>query len=128
MTVLRPVQAFHNTYSAKLGATQSAFFTFSFANTGGWDAEVPVKVLGGASISAGPEVYLMRSMDGGANYESEKIPAGAFSRAASATQIKSIIIPNGHFLVAVMTGGGAVGTWSIDFAATARVITAYEAL
>lgn len=128
MTVLNPVQCFINTFSGKGANGQSSFITFSFSNTSGFDAEVPIKILGPASVSAGAEVYLHRSQDGGANYETERTPAAAFTRAGGATQIKTAIIPNGQFLVSVLVGGGSSATWSVDFGATCRLITAYQAL
>lgn len=121
-----PFFAYISTYAGKLGSGQSAYVTFSFANTQGFDAFIPIKVITPASVSAGAEVYVFRSTDGGASYETELSIGQAFSRANSSTQVKDLILRDpGQYLVAVLVGGGSSATWSVDFASTVQLITAF---
>ena len=125
MSTLNAQQAFISTYAGTGANGQSAFISFTFVNTSGFDAEIPVTVKTPASVSAGCEVYVHRSTDGGASWASEKTPGMFFARAASSTQTGTLLLPNGQFLVSVLVGGGSSATWSVQFAATARLITAY---
>ena len=127
-TVLTPQQAYISTFAGTGSAGRSAFVTFSWSNTSGYDAEIPVTVKTPVNNSAGAEIYFVRSTDGGATYMTEKTPALFFVRASSSTQTNTLLLQNGQFLVAVLTGGGSSATFSVQFAATARLITAYNAV
>lgn len=129
MSVLNAQQAYISTFSGTGANGQSAFVTFSIANTAGFDLEVPVEIRTPASVSAGAEVWVYRSQDGGANYSTERTRLGlAFQRAASSTQIDTLRLDNGQFLVSVLVGGGSSATWSVRFAVTARLVSAYVAV
>lgn len=127
-----PVQAFVNTFYAQTGTNESGNVSFSFAITAGFEAWVPIRVLypNTTGISAGAEVYIYRSTDGGATYESVKNYASFFPRPTVASQVdrRDIQLYTGQYLIAVQVGGngaGVWGTWSIEFG-TAWVITAYQ--
>jgi hypothetical protein len=128
-----PIQAFVTSFSVKTGAQQSGNLTFSFAMTAGFEAWIPVRILYPATtgISAGAEVSIYRSTDGGNSYET--VPNYTLSSffpkptAASQTDRRDVQVYPGQYLVSVQVGGGsAAGTWSVEFATTVWVITAYS--
>lgn len=124
----QPYQAFVGTYVGGAGVAQSGFWTFSFHNTAGFDAYVPIIITcpGTTSISAGAEVTLYRSTDGGVTWETEGSPAGFFTKptVASQVQIDAISVGTGSFYIGVQIGGGCASTWTAQLG-TAWVITAY---
>jgi hypothetical protein len=123
------VPVFVSTFvSAGIGVAQSGFATFSFANSAGFDVYVPVFINspGTTSISAGAEVTVYRSMDGGTNWETEGWPARVFSKPTTASQLQKagVRLSQGVFLVSVMVGGGCASTWTAQFQ-TAWIISAF---
>lgn len=129
MTV--PYFVYLSTYPGKAASGQSAYATFSFSNTAGFEAWIPIKIWSPntANLSAGAEVYVCRSTDGGASYETvADAPLGAaFSKpAAAAIQLKDVLLRDpGMYLISILVGGGSASTWSIDFGATIAQISAY---
>lgn len=125
-----PYQAFVGTYVGGAGVAQSGFVTFSFANTAGFDAYIPIVITspGTTSISAGAEVTIYRSTDGGVTWETspDGTLAGVFTRPTTASQVqrKDIYLNTGQFLIQVLCGGGCASTWTAQ-AQTAWLITAY---
>ncbi len=123
-----PVQVFVGTYVGGGGAAQSGVVTFSFANTGGFEVYLPIKMTMAATntLSAGAEVTLYRTADGGTTWETVGNLAWVFPRptAASQVQIQDVFIPTGQFLVGVQVGGGQTTTWTAQ-TLTAWQITAY---
>jgi hypothetical protein len=119
-----PIPVFVSTFVAGLGVAQSGFATFSFSMSSGWEAWVEVKMTipGTTSISAGAEVTIYRSVDGGVTYETDGTPAGVFKKPTVASQVqkKDVCFGPGQYLVSVMVGGGAASTW------TAQLMTAWE--
>lgn len=124
MATVNPVQSFLSTYVASGASGQSLYVTFSFAITANFEAQIPVLMVTPAGVTAGAEVYVFRTADGGATYETELSIAGVFSRSGSATQRKDINVTTGQYLVSVLVGGGSSATWSVGLG-TAWVITAY---
>lgn len=129
MATVNPVVTFLSTYAGKGPVAQSTFITFSFCNTAGYDAWLPVKILSPATanISAGAEVSYFRSNDGGVSFETERTVGLVFDRPGlSATQLRDLtLVEPGMYLIAVMVGGGSAATWSVDFGATIPLITSY---
>lgn len=121
-------QAFVSTYVGGGGVAQSGFWTFTFHNTQGFDAYLPIIITcpGTTSISAGGEVTVYRSTDGGGTWETEGSPAGFFVKPSAASQIQrdAIMLGTGSFLISVQVGGGCASTWTAQ-TGTAWVITAY---
>ncbi len=124
-----PYQAFVGTYVGGAGVAQSGFVTFSFANTAGFDAYIPIVMTcpGTTSISAGAEVTIYRTTDGGTTWETDGTLALAFSKPTTASQVQraDVYVNTGQFLVSVQVGGGCASTWTAQ-QATAWVITAYQ--
>jgi hypothetical protein len=119
-------QAFISTYAGSGASAQSAFATFSFANTAGFDAFIPIKIIYPTNNSAGSEITVFRSMDGGVTYETSGTLLLAFPRLANATHVKMLVIRDpGIYLVSVLGGGAAASTFSYNFGATIELTTAY---
>lgn len=123
-----PFQAFVGTYVGGAGATQSTFVTFSFANTAGFDAYIPIVITspGTTSISAGAEVTLYRTTDGGATWETDGTMSAVFAKPTTASQVqrRDVYVGTGQFLISVQVGGGTSSTWTAQVQ-TAWLITAY---
>lgn len=123
-----PYQAFVGTYVGGAGVAQSGFVTFSFANTAGFDCYVPIKITcpGTTTLSAGAEVMLYRSADGGITWETEGVLGTAFPRPTVATETRRrmLYMNTGQFLISIQVGGGCTSTWTAQIE-TAWLITAY---
>lgn len=123
-----PIQAFVGTYVGGGGCSASGFLTFSFANTQGFDTYVPVTITspGTTSISAGAEVTVYRTTDGGTNWETVGSVGLVFPRPSLASQVqrRDLYLTTGQYLIAVMVGGGNSSTFTAQVG-TAWQITAY---
>ncbi len=123
-----PVQVFVGTYVGGGGTSGSTFLTFSFANTGGFDAYVPVIITspGTTSISAGAEVTAYRTTDGGTTWETVGTVGVVFPKPTIAAQVqrRDLYLTTGQYLISVMVGGGNSTTWTAQIG-TAWVISAY---
>ncbi len=127
MSAVNRQQVFISTYPGKSGSPQSSYVTFSFSNTAGFDAWIPIQVNYPAANSAGTEVYVYRSTDGGATYETQGTLGMVFDRVASATAKRDLVLRDpGMYLVSVLAGGsGSAATFSVDFGATIELTTAF---
>lgn len=123
-----PIQAFVGTYVGGGGTSASTFVTFSFANTGGFDAWVPVIITcpGTTSISAGAEVTVFRTTDGGTTWETVGSVGAVFPKPTAASQVqrRDVYLTTGQYLISVMVGGGNSSTFTAQLG-TAWLITAY---
>lgn len=123
-----PFQAFVSTYNGGAGGAQSAFVTFSFANTAGFDCYAPIVITspGTTSISAGAEVTIYRTTDGGATWETDGTLAAVFSKPTTASQVqrRDVYLGTGQYLISVQVGGGVASTWTAQIQ-TAWLVTAY---
>ncbi len=127
---MNSIFAYISTYSANLKQQKSAFATFSFSNTAGFQATIPIKVTSPstASISSAIEVYYYRSADGGASFETEANVGLVFPTLHTSNVAKTadLVLPDpGIYLISVLPGGGGGGTWSVDFGQTIQLVTAY---
>jgi len=126
---VNPFQFFVSTFIGGAGVAQSGFFTFTFHNTQGFEAYVPIVITcpGTNSISAGAEVTVYRSTDGGVTWETDGSIRRAFSRPTAANQVQraDLRLNAGSFCVAVMVGGGCTSTWTAQDL-TAWLVTAYN--
>lgn len=116
------------TFVGGAGSAQSGNVTFSFYNTAGFDAFVPIQITNAATntLSAGAEVVVYRSSDNGTTWETEGNTGTTFSRPSAASQVqrRSVTLSTGQYLVAVQVGGGQTTTWTVQML-TAQLITAY---
>lgn len=123
-----PVQVFVGTYVGGGGTSGSTFLTFSFANTAGFDTYVPVIIRspGTTSISAGAEVKVYRTTDGGTTWETDGTLTTVFSKPTAASQVQrqDVYLSTGQYLISVCVGGGTSSTWTAQVG-TAWQITAY---
>ncbi len=117
-----PIQAFVAQLQNGTAVAGSGSLTVSFQITAGFQAFIPIKVVTPANISAGPEVHVYRSVDGGANWETESTVVDVFRRASNSTMMHVSIIETGQYLIRVLAGGPNTATVYVD---TAMVITAY---
>lgn len=119
-------QAFISTYSKTGASGQSSFVTFSFANTGGFDAHIPIQIIYPTNNSAGSEVTVFRSTDGGATYETQGTIQLIFQRVSNATHKRVLLLRDpGIYLITVLGGGAAASTFSYNFGATIELTSAY---
>jgi hypothetical protein len=90
----------------------------------GFEAHVPIIIVnpGTTSKSAGAEVEIFRSTDGGGTYETVGSFAAAFPTAVAASEVqrKAVLLLPGRYLIAVQVGGGVASTY------TAQLATAWE--
>lgn len=117
-----PYQFFVGTFVGGGGVAQSGNWTFTFHNTSGFDVYVPIQITNAntGNISAGAEVTVLRSADGGVTWETEAPVRSVFNRPTAAqVQRKAIRLGTGSFILRVMVGGGQTTTW------TAQALTAW---
>lgn len=123
-----PVQVFVGTYVGGGGTSCSTFLTFSFANTQGFDTYIPVTITnpGTTTMSAGAEVTIYRTTDGGTTWETVGSIGTAFPKPTAANQVQrqDIYVSTGQYLISVMVGGGTSSTCTAQVG-TAWQITAY---
>ena len=126
--MVNTVMVLVGTYVGGGGAAQSAWVTFSFANTQGFEAFIPIVITNPNTNfhSAGAEVTVYRSTDAGATYETDGILAQGFPRPTVASQVqrRDIVLGPGIYLISVMVGGGLTTTYTAEMQ-TAQLITAY---
>lgn len=123
-----PVQVFVSTYNGVGQQGQSGTVNFTFNNTAGFDAWIPIVIQYPATVafSAMPEVSVKRSTDGGNTYETTGTLMAVFPRPVTAGELarQDINVGTGQFLITVVTGGGVATSYSVNMQ-TAYVITAY---
>lgn len=116
------------TFVGGAGAAQSGNVTFSFYNTAGFDAFVPIQITNPntGNVSAGAEVTIYRSGDNGTTWETQGVFGATFARPTAAqVQRAGITLSTGQYLIAVQVGGGVASTWTAQVL-TAQLITAYN--
>lgn len=123
-------QAFVSTYRGALAGGVCANMTFSFAITAGYDAFVPVVIKTSHQMSFSPEVWVYRSADGGASWESAGegtlstvFPLNTAAADKTAGISRCIALTTGQYLVRVITGSGTAATYTVSLE-TAYVISA----
>lgn len=119
---MNPFPVFVSTFVGGQGNAQSGNATFSFVNSNNFDCFVPFRITcpNTGNISAGAELTVYRSGDGGATYESVGPVSFVFPRpAAAAVQVRGLVLPSGVYRIQVQVGGGVASTW------TAQQLTAW---
>lgn len=74
------------------------------------------------SADAGPEIYVYRSTDGGASFESVAASSYTFAAAPSSDGRKIIELEGGLYVLAMQAGGPNTATLGLE---TVEVLTAY---
>lgn len=125
--MVNPVQAFVDVGQAVGPVTQSGWATFTFAITQEFKAHVPINFAMTGDFSFAPEVWVHRSTDGGASFET----TGSYYRAipndgsaVSRTIVEDLELETGYYKIQVMAGSHQIQTFTISLT-TAHVISAY---
>ena len=124
----QPIIAWVASILPTTSAGQSGSVTFTFQMTAGFEAyfNINAGLPGTTSVSAGPEVDVYRSTDGGATYETIATVAAVFPTLPIATvQTRQVLLTTGYWAIRLQTGGGVATTVSFQVN-TAMVITAYS--
>lgn len=122
MSVATPVLTFAATLQAGIGIGQSSNFTFTVHITQAWQTIVPVIVRFPASVSAGPQISVYRSADGGVTFDTTALQPLGFARQSGGVAQGSIKLETGQYVVQVLSGGGSAATWTIQVL-TQQVLT-----
>lgn len=122
MSVSTPVLTWVATLQAGIGIGQSANFTFTVHLTQAWQIIVPVKVFFPTNVSAGPQISVYRSTDGGVNFDSVPLQPLGMARQSGGNLQGSIKLEQGQYAVQVLSGGGSAATWTVQVL-TQQVLT-----
>lgn len=122
-----PVQAFVNVGQTVGPVTQSGWATFTFAMTAGFEAHIPVEFAMTGDFSFSPEVWVRRSTDGGASFETRGSIAAVIADdllATDRTIRRDITLDTGWYIILVQAGSHQIQTFTVGLG-TAHIITAY---
>jgi hypothetical protein len=114
MSVATPVLTLAATLNAGIGIGQSSNFTFTVHITQAWQVIVPVKVLFPTNVSAGPQISVYRSTDGGGTFDTIPLQPMGYARQSGGSAQGSIKLETGQYAVSVLSGGGSAATWTIQ--------------
>lgn len=123
MSVSTPVLAWVATIQAGIGIGQSSNFTFTVHLTQGWQINVPIKVWFPTNVSAGPQISVYRSADGGLSYDTVPLQPTSMARRSGNSDTTSLKLETGNYAIQVLSGGGSAATWTVQIL-TQAVITA----
>lgn len=125
MSATRPIFAYQSTLLAGQGVGQSAAITVTFNIPNAWEAHIPVRAVQGTNVSAGPEVRVYRSCDGGVTFENEPLVAGrlAFQRTSGGDKTVALRLDSGQYVIQLWSGGPSTATF---FIYTQAILTAVE--
>lgn len=113
-TVANPILTWGSTISAGIGIGQSSSFTFTIHLTQAWQVTLPIIVRFPTNVSAGPQVNVYRSLDGGANFSTVAIQPLGLSRQSGGNQQMDLKLETGQYAVQVLSGGGSAATWTVQ--------------
>jgi hypothetical protein len=114
VSVATPGLTFAATLSAGIGLNQSQNFTFTVHITQAWQTVVPVIVRFPTNVSAGPQISVYRSTDGGTTFDSIPLQPLGYARQSGGSAQGSIKLETGQYAIQVLTGGGSSATWTIQ--------------
>lgn len=123
MAVATPILTWTATIQAGVGIGNSQSFTFTINVTQAWGVVVPILVRFPTNVSAGPQVSVYRSTDGGTTYDTNPLSPLGLARQSGGFAQGSIKLETGNYAVQVLAGGGSTATWTIQIQ-TCMVITA----
>jgi hypothetical protein len=123
MAVATPVETWAATIQAGVGIGQSASFTFTVNITQSWQIKIPVLIRFPTNVSAGPQINVYRSMDGGNTFDTTPLQPLGLPRQSGGTQQTSLKLETGQYAIQVLSGGGSSATWTVQVN-TQEIITA----
>lgn len=109
-TASTPTITYVSTLMSLTGVNQSSSLTVTI-NVVGWEAQVPIQFSHLGSISADPILNIFRSMDGGANWDSNAWQSFALPRAGgvgnpvSGSRTTSVTLPTGQYVLQLLNSG-----------------------
>jgi len=125
MSTANRVIAHIATLHAPAGLAGSAFMTATIVNLTAEELRVPFYFVQYGTSSAGPEVEVFRSTDGGANFDTIAAPSFSVSRSGGTQDRKTIVLDGGIYAFKMCAGGPYTCTVGVN---TVEVLTAYEAV
>jgi hypothetical protein len=114
MSVAIPVETWASTIQAGVGIGNSGSFTFTVNITQAWQIKVPVIIRFPTNVSAGPQINVYRSMDGGTTYDTVPLQPLGLPRQSGGNQQTSIKLETGQYAIQVLVGGGSSATWTVQ--------------
>lgn len=114
MAVATPIETWLATIQAGIGIGQSASFTFTIHLTQAWQVVCPILVRFPTNVSAGPQISVYRSMDGGNTFDTVALAPLGIARQSGGQQQVSIKLETGQYAIQVLSGGGSATTWTIQ--------------
>ena len=112
--VATPVETWAATLNAGVAVGNSGSMTFTVNITQAWQCKVPVNVLFPTNVSAGPQINVYRSMDGGATFDTVPMQPLGLPRQSGGNQRISVKLETGQYAVQVLAGGGSTATWTVQ--------------
>lgn len=97
-TVSTPVSAWVASVFPGASTSAGASNTATVNITAGWEIQMPVRCVF-SRVSADPQVYVYRSMDGGASFDSVPFASFAITRVATGTGQASVALSTGQYVV-----------------------------
>jgi hypothetical protein len=73
----------------------------------------PIQVRFPTNVSAGPQISVYRSLDGGLTFDTVAIQPLGINRQSGGVATISLKLETGQYAVQVLSGGGSSATWTI---------------
>lgn len=125
MSTVNRIIAYISTLHAPAPVAGSSYVTVTIDNITAEELRVPFYFVQAANVSAGPEVEVFRSTDGGNNFDTVASPVFSITRASGAVSQKSIVLDGGVYAFKICSGGPNTCTVGVN---TVEVLTAYAAI
>ena len=125
MAVANPILTWGATIQAGIGIGQSSSYTFTIHLTQAWQVVCPIIVRFPTNVSAGPQISVYRSLDGGNTFDTVAIAPLGLARQSGTFQQVSLKLETGQYAVQVLSGGGSSATWTIQVL-TQQYLTAVQ--
>lgn len=114
MAVATPVLTWVAAVQPGIAVGNSGSYTFNVDITQQWAMVVPVIVRFPTNVSAGPQVLVYRSTDGGTSYDTVALTPLGLARQSGGFQQVSVKLETGNYAVQVLVGGGSTSTWTVQ--------------
>ena len=123
MATVNRVVTYLSAIHAPTAVAGSSYITATIANVTAEELRLPCYFVQANNVSAGPELRVYRSTDGGASFDTVAAPVFSITRAASTKDQKTVILDGGVYAFSMCTGGPNTCTVGIN---TVEVLTAYR--